>query len=357
MKNDLAEISAAMIVKNEEQNLMRCLESIRPVVEEIVVIDCGSSDRTRDIAGGYGKVYDFPWTDDFSAARNFSLSKATKEIIFFIDADEAVSSKDYHSVNSIKKMDPSAIWGLSIVTRNYFWDDVLDINYARNRGEYPEMEEGARGYIPSDKVRFFPRTPKIFFENRIHETVEKSIYKSSGRVTDKYVPVIHHFGYLSDKASNKEKQEKYGILLEKEAEASPRSDKAQFDYAYHLFITEKYSEAFTRFLKAYSLNKRFEYIFYLGLASLKTGNPRQALRYFGEIKKRENPALTYYLALAHAESGETGKAISLLRSAVKRFPENPHMLQILGESYLKEGKDNLAKMYLEKAKKLALEKD
>ena len=73
-------ISLCMIVKNEERVLSRCLDSIKDLVEEIIIVDTGSDDRTKEIAGRYtDKVYDFPWNDNFAEARNFSFSKACKD--------------------------------------------------------------------------------------------------------------------------------------------------------------------------------------------------------------------------------------------------------------------------------------
>ena len=71
-------ISLCMIVKNEEKVLARCLDSLEGLMDEIIIVDTGSTDRTKEIAAGYtDKIYDFEWVDDFSAARNFSFSKAT----------------------------------------------------------------------------------------------------------------------------------------------------------------------------------------------------------------------------------------------------------------------------------------
>ena len=73
-------VSLCMIVKNEEKHLPRCLDSVRDLVDEIVIADTGSTDRTVEIARRYTEqVYGFPWRDDFAAARNFSFSKASME--------------------------------------------------------------------------------------------------------------------------------------------------------------------------------------------------------------------------------------------------------------------------------------
>ena len=84
-------ISCVMIVKNEEKILARCLDSIRDLMDEIIIVDTGSSDKTKEIAAKYtDKIYDFAWTGDFSDARNFAFSKATMDYIYSADADEVL---------------------------------------------------------------------------------------------------------------------------------------------------------------------------------------------------------------------------------------------------------------------------
>ena len=84
-----------MIVKNEEKHLVKCLKSVRDIVDEMIVVDTGSTDKTKDIAQVFGaKVFDFPWTGDFSAARNHSLEQATGDWILILDADEVISARD-----------------------------------------------------------------------------------------------------------------------------------------------------------------------------------------------------------------------------------------------------------------------
>lgn len=82
-------ISLCMIVKNEEMHLARCLDSISELVDEIIIVDTGSEDRTKDIAYEYtSKVYSYPWKDDFSDARNYSFSKASMDYCMWMDADD-----------------------------------------------------------------------------------------------------------------------------------------------------------------------------------------------------------------------------------------------------------------------------
>lgn len=84
-------ISVCMIVKNEEDVLERALKSVQDIADEIIIVDTGSTDSTKDIASSYtNKIYDFEWCDDFSKARNYSFSKATKDYCMWLDADDVI---------------------------------------------------------------------------------------------------------------------------------------------------------------------------------------------------------------------------------------------------------------------------
>ena len=98
-------ISLCMIVKNEERVLSRCLDSIKDLVEEIIIVDTGSDDRTKEIAGRYtDKVYDFPWNDNFAEARNFSFSKAGMDYIYCADADEVLDETNRFRFQQLKQV-------------------------------------------------------------------------------------------------------------------------------------------------------------------------------------------------------------------------------------------------------------
>lgn len=97
------EISLCMIVKNEDKVLARCLDSIADLMDEIIIVDTGSTDKTKEIATRYtDKIYDFFWVDDFSAARNFAFSKATKDYIYTADADEVLDSENHQRFLELK---------------------------------------------------------------------------------------------------------------------------------------------------------------------------------------------------------------------------------------------------------------
>lgn len=97
-------ISLCMIVKDEEDSLGRCLDSVRDVVDEIVIVDTGSTDRTKEIAASFGAaIYDYEWIDHFAAARNFAFDKATQSFILWLDADDVMEPVDRVRLKSLKE--------------------------------------------------------------------------------------------------------------------------------------------------------------------------------------------------------------------------------------------------------------
>ena len=96
-------MSLCMIVRQEEKALARCLEGIADAVEEIVIVDMGSTDRTKEIARQFtDKIYDFPWMDDFAAARNFAFSKGTGEYLLWMDAEDILPLGEKEKLLALK---------------------------------------------------------------------------------------------------------------------------------------------------------------------------------------------------------------------------------------------------------------
>ncbi len=104
MANKSITISLCMIVRNEEDTIARCLDSVKGIPDEIVIIDTGSTDRTKEIVSQYTDlVIDFTWIDDFAAARNFAFSKATMDYILWLDADDVFAASDREQLLKLKK--------------------------------------------------------------------------------------------------------------------------------------------------------------------------------------------------------------------------------------------------------------
>ena len=189
-------VSLCMIVKNEDEHLAKCLESVKPVVDEMIVVDTGSTDRTRDIAKVFGaKIYDFKWNDDFSEARNFSLSKASCKWTFHLDADEVISPIDYAAFRKVIQQATTKDAAFLVNTRNYTMN-ANPVEWVANDGKY-NMEESGTGWKPSEKVRLFRNDQRIRFADPIHELVEPCL-KKAGIEPGRCSVQIHHYGTMNE---------------------------------------------------------------------------------------------------------------------------------------------------------------
>jgi len=124
-----------MIVKDEEDSIANCLESVKDIADEIIIVDTGSKDKTKEIVNKYtSKVYDFKWIDDFSAARNFSFSKATKDYILWLDADDVLLPEDVEKFKSLKETLDLTVDSVT-VKYNIGFDEYGNVtsSYRRNR--------------------------------------------------------------------------------------------------------------------------------------------------------------------------------------------------------------------------------
>ncbi len=170
-------LSACYMVKDEANNLPQSLDSLRDAVDEIIVVDTGSMDCTKQVAAAYGaRVYDFPWQDDFSAPRNFALDQATGDWIIFLDADESFTNPA-----AVR----SAIEFTAIVQPDC--DGILI-----PRGNIDDM---GRIFNEDHSLRIFPRRADLRYQGRIHENIGKAgamkLHHADQRL------YIRHTGYRS----------------------------------------------------------------------------------------------------------------------------------------------------------------
>jgi len=136
-------LSLCMIVKNEEHFLEQCLNSVKDLVDEIIIVDTGSTDRTKEIAKKFNaKIFDFEWIDDFSKARNESLKNATGDWILVLDADETISSQNHQR---IKDAIQSEAAGFLLVHQNY-------TNDSSAAGWTPSTDSISTGWVPAKVV-------------------------------------------------------------------------------------------------------------------------------------------------------------------------------------------------------------
>jgi len=348
-------LSFCMIVKNEEKNLVRCLRSIRDIVDEIIIVDTGSTDKTKDIARVFGaKVFDFPWTGDFSDARNHSLNQATGDWIFVLDADEVISSRDFHELKKLIRGKSSSPVAYSIVTRNYVRNVSL-IGWTPNSGQYPE--EAATGWFTSAKVRLFPRRRDVFFSNPVHELVEHSLKMAKIPVSSCKV-IVHHYGKL-DQEREAQKDEEYYLLGKKKYESDPTNMKNIYELAKQAHVLGKHGEAVALWLELLSLieagpqsvgsreiakasydDLKSEIYIQLAAANLSLDRyeealdtARKAMR--GKIKLKE-----YVHVYAHCEiiAGSLERAFDVLEELLKTMPDYAPALVLTAIIFSLEGK-------------------
>lgn len=173
----MANISMCMIVKNEEAILARCLDSLGSLPDEIIIVDTGSTDGTREVAARYtDKIYNYAWVDDFAAARNFSLSKATCDYIYVADADEVIDAENLARFRQLK---------VALLPEV----EVVEMAYI-NKHAYATTENFEIEYRP----KLFRRLRPFSFMDPIHEALRTDpiVYRSNVEVF--HMPAADHSG-------------------------------------------------------------------------------------------------------------------------------------------------------------------
>ncbi len=222
--NENPKISLCMIVRDEQDFLGDCLASVRDVVDEIIVVDTGSTDSTPQIARDFGaRVFSLEWSDDFSEARNHSLERASGDWILVLDADETLARRDADKIRALARSDAD---GCLFTYRGYSRDSD-DIRWIANDGSYAEGA-GWDGWLEGRVVRMFRRDDRFRFQGAVHESIDRSILSCGGAILKTDV-VIHHFHERKGKANLREKQLRYLRLCEKNLERFPASAKTHHD--------------------------------------------------------------------------------------------------------------------------------
>jgi glycosyltransferase involved in cell wall biosynthesis len=226
-------IALCMIVKNEEQFIGTCLDSARSFVDEIVVVDTGSTDRTIELALERGaRVEHFEWINDFAAARNYAVDVAKSDWILMLDADEELAPESGPLLRLYAAALPQGVFGYAVQIVNFVAGSRTIAHYM---------------------TRFFPKHPRLRFIGSIHEEL-KPMPGVSGTIT--HVPdlrIIHH-GYEPDLYAARNKDQRNMRLLEQELEVQPHDARLLY-YVAQQHCSQKRYEAAIPFLKRFLDNK------------------------------------------------------------------------------------------------------
>jgi tetratricopeptide (TPR) repeat protein len=320
-------ISACLIVKNEEHCLETCLKSIAPHVDEIIVVDTGSTDKTIEVAKKFKKVkvFNFEWIEDFAAARNFANEQATGDFILSVDADEV-----FTGLEGIKNgMLPVSTY--RIETRNYTTNNQYS-NLHFNDGEYPEHEKGV-GWFPSNKIRLFPRRKEIRWEYPVHEVVEESCYYLGLHVHECKEVVVHHWSRVDDTKYMGDRSEKYFELLKKNAANGKRDLRCLEQLAIQAQGMKKYDEAEGFWMEVLALDPMGGLV-PLNMCHISAERGDWNLAKEWAIKaymlNPDNKDVNQNMALCYFNTGDYLMAERLARGLLKKEPVNP-----LGKALLK----------------------
>ncbi len=208
-------LALCMIVKNAEQTIRPCLESVAGIVDQIVIADTGCTDSTCDIAREFGAtLVSFPWVDHFAKARNAAIAGATTDWILVLDADEELGAEARQSLPALLLATGVGgylvpIWEyVPFVTGSAWTMTILPNDSEQQRAQ------GAPSYLVNTLCRLFRRRDDIYFTGRVHEMVLPQV-EATGLAVEKAPFCIHHYGHLAEAYTLAHKRAFYHDLLKK----------------------------------------------------------------------------------------------------------------------------------------------
>ena len=303
-------LSVCIIVKNEEKNIARCLQCLKPHGFEVVVVDTGSTDKTKEVALQYTEhVYDFVWCDDFAVAKNFAISKATNPYVMVIDSDEFLEPLEVERLYQMIKNHPREVG--RICRRNVF---------TRN-GQEQENQEWINRVFPKDKY---------CYEGRIHEQI---VVKDNDDNYETYQTpvVIEHTGYDLTLKERKEKANRNYTLLIQELERLEKEESESKQIPYILYqlgkscyMAEEYEKACEYFSQglSYDLNPKLEYVIDMvetyGYALINSGQAQTALLFENIYEEFGNNAdFQFLMGLIYMNNARFEQAVQEFLKATK----------------------------------------
>jgi tetratricopeptide (TPR) repeat protein len=309
-----------MIVKDEAASLPQCLDSVAGVVDEIVVVDTGSTDATREIAAAYNaRVVAIDWPNDFAAARNVSLSHATGDWVLVLDADERL---DAEISQQLRQLDQGQLQS------GFEAADILAVNLLR-------QEIGAPQAPYTLITRFFRRLPTIQFFRPYHETVDDSIAALQQQQPRWQVLTLdrvglYHTGYAPEVVIQRDKFSRAQFLMELHLQQHPEDPYILNKLAALYLEQNRADDALPLLNRALThpdaLDDLTSYeLYYHRALACGQEHPDQATKDYGEALQRSLPprlklgALINFGNLKKAR-GDLPGAISLFQQAIDADP-------------------------------------
>lgn len=281
-------ISLCMIVKNEAEDLGKCLESIKHAVDEIVIVDTGSTDETKSIARQYtSKVYDFQWCNDFSQARNFSIEKASHDWVLVLDADEVVLNFNRSQVDAFIEKNFDSVGRLKRI--NYF-----------------EGDKGNEVHI--ERVNRLFNKQYFFYEGIIHEQI---VAKNKQAYDIEPVEIeVDHIGYKKEVLQRTNKLNRNIELLNESIKEHPEDPYLHYQLGKSHYSSKTFELALACFQRAleFSSDYKYEYTQDLvesyGYTLLKRGRYEEALALENYSKYYDNSSdFLFLMGLIYMNNG------------------------------------------------------
>lgn len=220
-------ISLCMIIKDEEKLIRQCLQSVCHIVDEIIIVDTGSTDKSLEICNEFNtKIYHYEWNDHFADARNFSISKATSDWILCLDADEQLETIKLESLTDI--ILKTNVHQILLPILMYYGDNI------------PIQPENFYTYY---QPRIFRNHIGFKYKNRIHETL--TLPDVSEKITEERITIpINHFGYIREIEVEKEKSKRNLKLLKMEYNISNNNPWIAYHLGSEYYRLQDYPQAF-----------------------------------------------------------------------------------------------------------------
>lgn len=297
-------ISLCMIVRNEEDVIARCLQSTVGLVDEIIIVDTGSTDNTMHICKSFGaRIYSFTWDNDFSAARNYSLEQASGEWLLVLDADDELPDSVIPDIRKLTNDENCDAY--MFITKNLVGDEQQPtiLNYAQ--------------------LRLFRNHPHFRYTGIIHELIPK-IQEAKYRVTP--ITVIH-YGYLDTVVQSQNKIERNIFMLIQALEQDANASALHYYLGNEFLRAGKKADALGSYEQALTLQKHAEIPLWL-------------------------PELPSKYAYVLWQTNKVEAAIEVVREALAVTPEYTDLWFLLGHLYLEKRQMDLARSVFEECLRL-----